>query len=86
VYLIWEAAWMISPSSLEWISYAMDSANILAKILNNNKIWTDIWFKFFVKTLGIRLKLFLKVLKMPFMYNKFLRWIIMKSGLNSIKK
>jgi flavin-dependent dehydrogenase len=84
VYMIGEAAGMISPSSLEGISYSMQSAKILAKIINNKN--SNIGRKYFVKTLKIRLKLISKIIKMPFMYNKFLRKIIMKSGLKTIKK
>jgi len=82
-YLIGEAAGMISPSSLEGISYSMKSSKILAKILNKGIKNTG--YKYFVKTLGIRINLLLKILKMPFMYNRFLRMTVMKSGLKSIK-
>ncbi|MDR1506455.1 MAG: FAD-binding protein [Treponema sp.] len=84
VYLAGEAAGMISPSSLEGISYSMDSAKILAGVLNENH--GKIGRTYFIRTLGIRMKLFLKVLKMPFMYNGFLRKLVMKSGLQAIKK
>ena len=84
IYLIGEAAGMISPSSLEGISYAMDSGHILAevlnkKLLNSNRV-------FFKKTLKLRTKLKLKIIKRPFMYNKFLRKLVMKSGLQAIRK
>ena len=75
---------MISPTSLEGISYAMKSANILADILNRGT--NNVSTKYFIKTLGIRFKLLIKkYIKMPFMYNKYLRKIIMKSNLNAIK-
>jgi flavin-dependent dehydrogenase len=83
-YLIGEAAGMISPSSLEGISYSMESARILSEILN--KDLKNAAKKYYLKTLTIRLKLIIKILKMPFMYNKLLRLLIMKSGLMSIKK
>ena len=83
-YLIGEAAGMISPSSLEGISYSMESASILAKILNKGT--SRIGFKYFAGTFGIRIKLLLKIFKRPFMYNRFLRAVIMKSGLKAIKK
>jgi flavin-dependent dehydrogenase len=82
-YLIGEAAGMISPSSLEGISYAMESAKILAEVFNTD--CNTIARKYFMKTLGIRIKLLLKILKMPFMYNIFLRKLVMKSGLKTIK-
>jgi flavin-dependent dehydrogenase len=82
-YFIGEAAGMISPSSLEGISYSMKSAKILANIINND--YNKIQYKYFIKTFSIRIRLILKILKKPFMYNKILRKIIMKSGLNTIK-
>ena len=84
VYLIGEAAGMISPSSLEGISYAMESGHILADVLNKQLL--DSNYKYFNKTLKLRTKLKLKILKRPFMYNKLLRKLVMKSGLQSIKK
>ena len=83
-YLTGEAAGMISPSSLEGISYSMESARILAGIINGGL--NNIGYKYFVKTFGIRIKLILKVLKIPFMYNRILRYLIMKSGLKAIKR
>lgn len=82
VFLVGEAAGFISPSSLEGISYAMESGYILAKSLNNNLYAKD----YGRKTLKIRIKLFLKILKRPFMYNKILRYLVMKSGISSINK
>lgn len=82
-YLIGEAAGMISPSSLEGISYAMESGYILAKTLNKKLLNSN--NEYFRKTLKIRLKLRLKIFKRPFMYNKLLRKLVMKSGLQSIK-
>lgn len=83
VFLIGEAAGYISPSSFEGISWGFNSAITLAKIINSNtknpnKIYTR-------KTFKIRFKLFLKILKCPFMYNPFLRKMVMNSGLSSIK-
>jgi flavin-dependent dehydrogenase len=82
-YLIGEAAGMISPSSLEGISYSMESSKILAKIINNGL--DNIGFKYFIGTLGIRIKLISKILKIPFMYNRFLRMLVMKSGIKTIR-
>ena len=83
-YLIGEAAGMISASSLEGISYALESGNILAKIINTK--FKNITFRYYMKTLKIRIILFIKILKKPFMYNTFLRKLVMKSGLKSIRK
>ena len=82
-YLIGEAAGMISPSSLEGISYSMESAKIIAEVIN--KSLARIAQRYFWKTFGIRIKLLLKRFKMPFMYNRLFRFFIMKSGLKSIR-
>jgi len=83
-YLIGEAAGMISPSSLEGISYSMESAKILADIINEK--FDNIAVRYYLKTLSIRIKLILKIVKMPFMYSKFLRAVVMRSGITAIKK
>jgi flavin-dependent dehydrogenase len=83
-YLTGEAAGMISPSSLEGISYSMESARILAEAINGDI--NNIGYKYFIGTFAIRIKLLLKIIKMPFMYNKFLRRIVMKSGFKAIRK
>jgi flavin-dependent dehydrogenase len=83
-YLIGEAAGMISPSSLEGISYSMESAKRLAEAINGN--CGDIGRKYFVSTLDIRLKLILKMLKMPFIYSRVLRRLVMKSGVRAIRR
>jgi flavin-dependent dehydrogenase len=102
-YLIGEAAGMISPSSLEGISYAMESAKILAEIINSNSNningnntnikgnctnikgnCNNIIRVYFNKSLGIRIRLLLKMIKKPFMYNRFLRMLVMRSGIKTI--
>jgi flavin-dependent dehydrogenase len=83
-YLAGEAAGMISPSSLEGISYALKSSKILAEICNKSIF--HIGRAYFSRTLKIRIKLLLKRLKMPFMYNRFLRLLVMKSGIMAIKR
>lgn len=82
-YFVGEAAGFISPSSLEGISFALDSAHILAKILSSNT--KKPCKKYYKKTLPLRAKILLKRLKEPFLYNPFLRKLIMKSGLMSIE-
>jgi flavin-dependent dehydrogenase len=83
-YLIGEAAGMISPSSLEGISYSMESAKKLAEAINGN--CKNIGNKYFMGTLGIRIKLISKAIKMLFICNKILRKVIMKSGIKAIRK
>jgi len=81
-FLIGEAAGFISPSSLEGISSAINTAYILSKVLNVREANPcNVYHR---RTLGLRLKLFLKVLKSPFMYSLPLRKMVMASGLNSI--
>ena len=81
-YLIGEAAGMISPSSLEGISYALESAEKLAEVINRGT--GNIGLRYFMKTAGMRIKLLGKMFKMPFMYNTFLRKLVMKSGIEAI--
>lgn len=80
-FLIGEAAGFISPSSLEGISYAMESADMLSTALSSSNPAA----KYRRKTLKLRIKLGMKVLKCPFMYHPFLRRLVMKSGIQSIK-
>ncbi|MCY6957652.1 FAD-binding protein [Clostridium brassicae] len=81
-FLIGEAAGFISPSSLEGISLAISSAQVLSKVLNAHSKNAN--KKYRLKTLNIRIKIFLKLLKCPFMYNSFLRKLVLKSGLQNI--
>jgi flavin-dependent dehydrogenase len=81
-FLVGEAAGFISPSSLEGVSYALDSAYYLARALNSDARESTRAYR--AKTLRIKLKLLCKRLKSPFMYNPFLRRLVMKSGLKSI--
>jgi flavin-dependent dehydrogenase len=87
-YLIGEAAGMISPSSLEGISYSMESAKKLAETINRNRGNNrgNIGYKYFMSTLKIRIKLILKIIKMPFIYNRLIRKLLMKSGIKTIRK
>jgi flavin-dependent dehydrogenase len=83
-YLIGEAAGMISPSSLEGISYSMESARRLSEAINGN--YGNIGRRYFMSTLDIRLKLIFKILKMPFIYSRILRKLVMKSGIKAIRR
>lgn len=82
-FLIGEAGGFISPSSLEGISSAIITAYDLSRALNSgtsnpNKAYRK-------STFGLRVKLFSKVLKSPFMYFPPLRYFVMKSGIDSIR-
>ena len=81
-FLIGEAAGFISPSSLEGISYAIDSGYLLSQCLNMPK--QNPYWEYRKGTRKIRLKLFSKYLKYPFIYQPTARKIVMKSGLSSI--
>lgn len=82
VGLAGEAAGFISPSSAEGISYAFRSALALSRSLKSGmEGWHD---RYKNNTVNLRRNIFLKNAKIPFMYNKVLRNIIMKSGIMSI--
>jgi len=82
-FLIGEAAGFISASSLEGISSAINTAYYLSEVLNAKK--PNPCLAYHKKTLKLRLKLYLKVLKCPFMYSPPLRKLVMSTGINSIK-
>lgn len=85
-FLIGEAAGFISPSSLEGISSAIISASALADAFNGHQCTFNDILKIYSRlTRKQRLKLVLKLLKCPFMYNKYLRRLVMNSGIQSIK-
>ena len=82
-FLIGEAAGLISPSSLEGMSYAMQSAHYLSQALNKSEKKSAMIYTHMLS--GLKIKIFTKLAKCPFMYNKHLRAAVMKSGLQSIK-
>ncbi|MBM7614523.1 FAD-binding protein [Alkaliphilus hydrothermalis] len=82
IALVGEAAGAISPSSAEGFSYAMKSALYLAESLDEGiDGFMDRYIK---KVKGIKTNLLMKNLKSPAMYNPRLRYMAMKSGLQSI--
>lgn len=81
VFLLGEAAGLISPSSLEGISSAINSAVMLADALRSAG---DPNVAYRRNTLRLRLKLAAKNLKCPFMYQPLLRRLVMASGVTSI--
>jgi len=81
-FLIGESAGFISPSSLEGISYAFNSAYELASVFNTSDI--NLVWKVSLKLMSMKIKLFLKYLKVPFIYHPFLRKLVMKTGVSSI--
>lgn len=86
-FLLGEAAGFISPSSFEGISYALFSGEMLADAFNRysaEKVET-IHRYYKRKTRKLKAKVAMRCIKRPFMYNKLLRKLVMKSGLTSIK-
>lgn len=83
-FLIGEAAGLISPSSFEGISYALASAEGLAAALLRGGSKSKILHTYRKKTAALRAKVKLRCLKRPFMYNRFLRMLILKSGIGSL--
>jgi flavin-dependent dehydrogenase len=81
--LLGEAAGFVSPSSLEGLSYAFDSACALARVLNSGA--SEPAGAYTRATLGLRLKLLLKMGKCLFLYQPGLRKLIMRSGLGSME-
>ncbi len=84
-FLIGEAAGFISPSSFEGISYAMLSAEMLATAFNAENSPEKIIKKYRKSALKLKFKVIVKCIKRPFMYNRFLRRMIMKSSVTAIK-
>ena len=82
VFLIGEAAGLISSSSFEGISSAFLSGKYLSDAFAEKNILAG----YRKKTLKLRFKLLLKIPKMKILCSPFLRKIIMKSGICSIAK
>ncbi|MGI6163603.1 MAG: FAD-binding protein [Bacillota bacterium] len=88
-FLVGEAGGFISPSSLEGISSAMKTAYTLSQVLNSLVTVPGMeklnpCEEYRRKTLGLRIKLLLKIMKCPFMYFPPLRKMVMLAGINSI--
>lgn len=80
--LIGEAAGWISPTSAEGLSYAFRSAVALAKSFQGNP--ENLINEYAKNTRDLRINIQIKNFKAPFMYNTFLRKLVMKSGLLSM--
>lgn len=83
-FLLGEAAGFISPSSFEGISYALASGEALAKAFGKGQNQKQIYKKYCRKTAKLRLKVWVKCAKHPFMFQKMLRTLILKSGIGSM--
>ncbi len=83
VLLIGEAAGFISPSSGEGISYAMESASILAESMESG--FYGIGQRYAKKTKKLKRNIAMKNMKKAFMYTPFLRKLVMKSSVLATK-
>ena len=81
MFLAGEAAGFVSPSSLEGISSAILSGSRLARALNGDGDPVRAYAR---GCRALRRKLWLKLLKCPFLYDPGLRRLVMKSGLEAI--
>ena len=84
-FLIGEAAGFISSSSFEGISYAMLSGKLLAEAFCESSP-KEIKKAYEKKTRKMRLKLRFKIFKRAVLCSPFLRRMIMKSGIASMKR
>lgn len=80
-FLIGEAAGLVSPSSLEGISWALHSAALLRNALDSDhpRVAYDRACR------AMRRRIAVKLMKCPFMYHPTLRKWVMESGLQSIE-
>ena len=86
VYLLGEAAGFISSSSFEGISSAIESGKLLAEAFSKGTTPEKILRLYRKKTAKLRLKLLTKTFKRWVLCSPLLRYAIMKSGVQSIKK
>ncbi len=83
-YLIGEAAGFISASSFEGISYALCSGRLLAQAFARGE-GRGVLRAYRRSSLGMRLKLCTKIFKRAVLCTPWLRFLIMRSGIQSIK-
>jgi flavin-dependent dehydrogenase len=82
ILLLGDAAGFVSPSSLQGISYALDSGAILADLIGQEA--GDTADRYRRATAPLRRQLMGKLLKTPFMYQPQLRSLILRSGILSL--
>ncbi len=78
--LIGEAAGLVSPSSAEGISFAINSAAAAYESIARKGDFSC----YAAATRSLRMRLALKQLKLPFMYSPLLRSAVLKSGITAI--
>lgn len=82
MFLLGEAAGFISPSSLQGISYALDSGALLAKALKPGL--EDAEKRYAALTAALRRQLRGKLLKNPVLYTPWIRKLILNTGIGSM--
>jgi flavin-dependent dehydrogenase len=83
IALVGEAAGWVSPTSAEGLSYSFKSAMVLAEaLLQKPKDWLQ---RYQDQVRYLKRNIFLKNMKIPFMYHPFLRRLVMKTGMMSMK-
>jgi flavin-dependent dehydrogenase len=82
IALLGEAAGWISPSSAEGLSYSFRSALLLAQSLIKGQ--ENFLKHYYHKTRQMRKNILLKNAKSPFMYNPWIRKMVMTSGILSV--
>ena len=82
VGLIGEAAGFISPSSLEGISYAIDSALCASQSFKDKKFSLK---KYRAKTTSLKVKILLKIFKSIVLYTPWIRKLVLLSNIQAIK-
>ncbi len=85
IALIGEASASISPSSAEGFSYAFKTARLLAKNINHHGLNNKALKYYDIEAWKIRFTILFKLIKLPFMYQPFLRKWIMISRVSSIR-
>jgi flavin-dependent dehydrogenase len=83
VALVGEAAGWISPSSAEGLSYAFRSALVLGRLLHETL--TGFERRYYLRTIHLRRNIFLKNMKAHFIYDPWLRRIVMSTGIQSME-
>ena len=86
VFLIGEAAGFISASSFEGISSALLSARLLAEAFGTSADGLQILHTYEKSTKKLKFKLYTKIQKRKVLCSPFLRGLVMKSGIQSMKK
>ena len=84
VFLLGEAAGFISASSFEGLSSAMLSGKVLADAFSSETSLENIQRRYHSDTRTLRLKLRMKAMKRMLLCTPCIRYLIMKSGVQSI--